>query len=79
MKSSSGLFGFAITLASLARSREIFPDCVKGPLANNTVCDPKAKPSERAAALVAAMTIEEKLVNLVEYVFSTSCSEANSC
>lgn len=42
-----------------------FPDCVNGPLANNTVCNTKASPSTRAAALVKAMTIEEKLVNLV--------------
>jgi xylan 1,4-beta-xylosidase len=42
------------------------PDCVNGPLAINTVCDPKAAPSDRAAALVRAMDISEKLVNLVE-------------
>ncbi|CAK7200632.1 hypothetical protein SEUCBS139899_003330 [Sporothrix eucalyptigena] len=42
-----------------------FPDCVNGPLANNTVCNTKASPSARAAALVKAMTLDEKLVNLV--------------
>jgi beta-D-xylosidase 4 len=47
-----------------------YPDCINGPLANTTVCDPKAPPPERAAALVKAMNISEKLVNLVEYVMS---------
>ncbi|KAF2281393.1 glycoside hydrolase [Westerdykella ornata] len=41
------------------------PDCVNGPLKNNKICDITAKPAERAAALVAAMTQEEKLANLV--------------
>jgi beta-D-xylosidase 4 len=43
-----------------------YPDCVSGPLRNNSVCRMDLDPAERAAALVAAMTIEEKLVNLVE-------------
>jgi xylan 1,4-beta-xylosidase len=43
-----------------------FPDCIGGPLASNKVCDTKVSPADRAAALVAAMTINEKLVNLVE-------------
>ena len=50
---------------SVAKAFE-FPDCVNGPLANNTVCDAKAAPADRAAALVKAMDISEKLVNLVE-------------
>jgi beta-D-xylosidase 4 len=45
-----------------------YPDCVNGPLASNTVCDMKASPPDRAAALVKAMNITEKLANLVEYV-----------
>ena len=45
-----------------------FPDCVKGPLANNTVCNVTAPPPDRATALVKAMDITEKLTNLVEYV-----------
>lgn len=45
-----------------------YPDCVNGPLANNTVCDAKASPPDRAAALVKVMNITEKLSNLVEYV-----------
>ncbi len=45
-----------------------YPDCINGPLATNTVCDTKASPPERAAALIKAMNITEKLSNLVEYV-----------
>ena len=43
-----------------------FPDCVRGPLSNTTVCDVKASPPDRAAALVERLTISEKLSNLVE-------------
>lgn len=49
-----------------------YPDCVSGPLANNTVCDTKASPPDRAAALVLVMNITEKLSNLVEYVIPRS-------
>ncbi|KAH0151170.1 1,4-beta-D-xylosidase, partial [Aureobasidium melanogenum] len=38
-----------------------FPDCVNGPLSNNTVCDKSADPVARAKALVAAFTVAEKL------------------
>ena len=41
------------------------PDCVNGPLKSNKICDTKATPAERAAALVSAMTQDEKLANLV--------------
>lgn len=44
-----------------------YPDCVNGPLSTNPVCDPTASPPVRAAALVKAMNITEKLANLVEY------------
>ncbi len=43
-----------------------YPDCIHGFLSNNTVCNPKATPSERAASLVKVMNITEKLDNLVE-------------
>jgi beta-D-xylosidase 4 len=49
-----------------------YPDCVNGPLANNTVCDTRASPSDRAAALVKVMNITEKLSNLVECVTPVS-------
>ena len=39
---------------------DLFPDCVNGPLANNTVCDTSASVADRAKALVAAFTIDEK-------------------
>lgn len=41
------------------------PDCVNGPLKSNKICDVKATPDERAAALVSAMNQDEKLANLV--------------
>jgi hypothetical protein len=44
-----------------------YPNCINGPLASNTVCDVTAAPADRAAALVKAMTVAEKLDNLVEY------------
>lgn len=44
-----------------------FPNCVDGLLATNQVCNFTLPPPERAAALVAAMTTEEKLQNLVRY------------
>lgn len=43
-----------------------YPDCASGPLANNSVCNMELDPAARAAGLVAAMTIDEKLKNLVE-------------
>ncbi|KAM7197555.1 putative exo-1,4-beta-xylosidase bxlB [Rhypophila sp. PSN 637] len=42
-----------------------FPDCTKAPLSNNQVCNSTLSPPERATALVAALTTEEKLANLV--------------
>ncbi|KAL8295568.1 hypothetical protein RB597_009295 [Gaeumannomyces tritici] len=42
-----------------------FPDCVGGLLASNKVCDRSLSPSERAAALVAALNVTEKMANLV--------------
>jgi len=43
-------------------------DCSKAPLKNNKVCDTSLSPTARAAALVAAMTQSEKIVNLVRQV-----------
>ncbi|TQN67666.1 putative exo-1,4-beta-xylosidase bxlB [Colletotrichum shisoi] len=42
-----------------------FPDCRRDPLCSNDVCDESLPPRERAAALVAALTVREKLDNLV--------------
>jgi beta-D-xylosidase 4 len=41
------------------------PDCTKGPLSKNGICDTSLSPAKRAAALVAALTPEEKVGNLV--------------
>lgn len=47
------------TLVSVGTSYG-FPDCRNGPLANNTVCDAGASVADRAKALVAILTIDEK-------------------
>lgn len=51
--------------ALLPTTYAIGPDCVNGPLKDNKICDVNATPTERAAALVAAMETEEKLDNLM--------------
>ncbi|KAK3300579.1 glycoside hydrolase family 3 protein [Chaetomium fimeti] len=58
--------GLASAIATTGVIGFQYPDCVNGPLANNTVCDAKAAPPDRAAALVKALKIEEKLENLVD-------------
>ncbi|KAF2252937.1 glycoside hydrolase family 3 protein [Trematosphaeria pertusa] len=39
----------------------LFPDCVNGPLKNETICDTSASPLDRARSLVALYTLEEKI------------------
>jgi beta-D-xylosidase 4 len=56
-----GLVAFGLPWASAT----VYPDCTNGPLSKTVVCDLKASPSDRAAALVKSMNISEKLVNLV--------------
>ena len=51
-----GLFA----LLAVPVTADLFPDCVKGPLANNTVCDTTASVEDRARALVNALHIDEK-------------------
>ncbi|KAK1756734.1 beta-xylosidase [Echria macrotheca] len=53
--------------AALALAGEACPlsDCTKSPLKDNKVCDTSLTPTQRAAALVSAMTLNEKIVNLV--------------
>lgn len=48
-----------ISLAGISLAQQ-YPDCVNGPLANNTVCDTSASVAERAQALVAELTPAEK-------------------
>ncbi|KAI1867610.1 hypothetical protein JX265_007412 [Neoarthrinium moseri] len=57
-----------LLVTGTAAAGHLFPDCEKGPLANNTVCDMTASVSDRAKALVAAFTTEEKF----QLVVSTS-------
>jgi hypothetical protein len=45
-------------------------DCSKTPLKNNKVCDTSLSPTDRAAALVAAMTQSEKMANLLRQTFA---------
>lgn len=63
MHSLSALVLLGASLVSTANA--IGPDCANGPLKSNKICDVKASPSERAAALVAAMQTQEKLDNLM--------------
>ena len=70
----SAAMGLQILLAVLAgqasaqsaddRAARYFPDCMSGPLSNNTVCDTSADPVTRATALVKAMTLEEKFASV---------------
>ncbi|KAK3633005.1 hypothetical protein LTR56_016053 [Elasticomyces elasticus] len=50
-----------------------YPDCVDGPdlLTSNLVCDPSASPADRAAAIINAMNITEKLANLLDVANGT--------
>ncbi|QSZ31219.1 hypothetical protein DSL72_000782 [Monilinia vaccinii-corymbosi] len=50
-------------IAITSASAQKFPDCVNGPLANNTVCDTTADPYTRATALVSLFTLAEKINN----------------
>ena len=51
-----------------------YPDCVNGPelLTSNLVCNTDASPRDRAAAIVAAMNITEKLANLLDVANGTA-------
>ena len=49
-----------LLLASFVAGAQ-FPDCVNGPLASNRVCDTSASVIDRARALVAELTVPEKI------------------
>jgi beta-D-xylosidase 4 len=66
MRSFSAFAFLGVPLVSTVHA--IGPDCANGPLKSNKICDVSASPTERAAALVAAMQTQEKLVNLVRCV-----------
>ncbi|KAK3326815.1 glycoside hydrolase superfamily [Apodospora peruviana] len=59
------VLGAARLVVAQNQAFQSYPDCEKGLLANNKVCDATLSPPERAAALVAALNNEEKLANLV--------------
>ncbi|KAF2729351.1 glycosyl hydrolase family 3 N terminal domain-containing protein [Polyplosphaeria fusca] len=56
----------AASLLQFAEARFTYPDCVNGPMSRNLICSQGADPAKRAAALVANMTLEDKLQNLVD-------------
>ncbi|KAI3318497.1 glycoside hydrolase family 3 protein [Xylariaceae sp. AK1471] len=68
MKALEQIVALSAFFNGLAVGKLTFPDCVNGPkvLTSNLVCDPTATPSERAAALIRAWNITEKLVNIVD-------------
>ncbi|GAB1317102.1 hypothetical protein MFIFM68171_07312 [Madurella fahalii] len=59
------LCGLSAVVYALDLPFQTYPDCRNGLLAQNQVCNSTVSPAQRAAALVAAMTNEEKLQNLV--------------
>jgi len=66
MKASvSCLVGMSAVAYGLDEPFQTYPDCTKPPLSEIKVCDRTLSDAERAAALVAALTDEEKLQNLV--------------
>ncbi|KAI0881476.1 glycoside hydrolase family 3 protein [Annulohypoxylon maeteangense] len=68
MKHPVKTLGCLSILSTRVLGKMTFPDCVGGPeiLTTNLVCDTSASPSERAAALIGAWNITEKLANLVD-------------
>ncbi|KAF2179690.1 glycoside hydrolase family 3 protein [Zopfia rhizophila CBS 207.26] len=49
------------TLLCASGAVALFPDCVNGPLKNNTICNTSASPVDRAKALISLYTLEEKI------------------
>ncbi|KAL2825846.1 Exo-1,4-beta-xylosidase bxlB [Aspergillus cavernicola] len=56
-------YASALTLILPTLAQSNYPDCTTGPLSQLAVCDVSLDPSTRAKALVAAMTLEEKINN----------------
>ncbi|KAL4894939.1 putative exo-1,4-beta-xylosidase bxlB [Aspergillus ambiguus] len=63
MRRVVGTLGLVASVTHLVLAQSPFPDCEAGPLSKNAVCDTALDPVSRAAALVAAMTLEEKINN----------------
>lgn len=55
----------ALAAGSVSAQNYSFPDCVNGPLKNNTVCDVSADPITRATALISLWTPAELMNNSV--------------
>lgn len=54
-----------VAISILASSASAaFPDCVNGPLKNNSICDASLSPRERVNGLLEALNIEEKIANV---------------
>ncbi|KAI0409776.1 glycoside hydrolase family 3 protein [Xylaria palmicola] len=67
MKQLNRILAFQALFSAITTAKLTFPDCVNGPelLKSNLVCDTTAPPADRAAALIKAWNITEKLANLV--------------
>lgn len=65
MKLSQSGFGLAAAVTGVQAPFSL-PNCIDGKLSSNKVCDSSLPRAERAAALISAMTIEEKLANMVK-------------
>lgn len=66
MKLTSAQIAAGLAGAASSASAFQWPNCATGLLATNQVCNTSLAPAERAAALVAALTIAEKTANLVK-------------
>lgn len=56
-----------VVAATGAQARFEYPDCNAEPLASNPICDKSLSRAERAAGLVEAMNVQEKLGNIIRY------------
>lgn len=64
MARSSLATSFAALSLLATYASAAFPDCLNGPLKNNTICDASLSPRERVNGLLEALTIEEKIANV---------------
>jgi hypothetical protein len=56
-----------VVAATGAQAKSVYPDCNAEPLASNPICDKSLSRAERAAGLVEAMNVQEKLGNIIRY------------
>ncbi|KAL2202756.1 glycoside hydrolase [Sarocladium strictum] len=54
-----------VVAATGAQAKFVYPDCNVEPLASNPICDKSLSRAERAAGLVEAMNVQEKLGNII--------------